>query len=54
MPHKSEIIHGINSTRTIKYYQSALTQRKCIVTCIAAVSIEQYDTIKQQRDKSCI
>lgn len=54
MPHKSEIIHGINSTHKIKYYQSALTQRKCTVTCIAAVAIQQYNTMphrEQRRDK---
>lgn len=45
MPYKSEIIHRINSTHELKCYQSALTQRTDTVTCISAITLQQYNTL---------
>ena len=48
MPYKSEIIHGINSTNTLKCYQSALTQRKHTVTLLSQYSnITPYLTVNK-------
>lgn len=45
MPYKSEIIHRINSTYRLKCYQSAQTQRKDTITCITAITLQQYNTL---------
>lgn len=45
MPHKSEIIHGINSTRTMKCHQSALTEK--IYCNLNSVTVQQYIKVSQ-------
>lgn len=49
MLYKSEVIHGINSTYELKFYQSALTQRKYTVCCISAMTIQQYNTLPHSK-----